>query len=77
MKNTINALRKERGISQTKLALKIGISRQYLLEIEKGNSAPTINVAKKVSNYFNCSIDDVFFNKNVAHGLQNNSITTS
>lgn len=61
MKNTINALRKERGISQTKLALKIGISRQYLLEIEKGNSAPTINVAKKVSNYFNCSIDDVFF----------------
>lgn len=77
MKNTINALRKERGISQTKLALKIGISRQYLLEIEKGNSAPTINVAKKVSNYFNCSIDDVFFNKNVVHGLQNNSITTS
>lgn len=77
MKNTINVLRKEKGISQTKLALKIGISRQYLLEIEKGNSAPTINVAKKVANYFNCSIDDVFFSKSVVHDLQNKSITTS
>lgn len=77
MKNKIKELRKKRGLSQRQVAEEIGLSRQYFLRVEKGDSIPTINVAKKIADYFGCSIDDIFFTHIVVQGLQKETITTS
>ena len=40
--------RKLNGISQTYLAMEIGISKQGLLKIEKGQASPRANTIKKI-----------------------------
>lgn len=70
MNNKISVLRKSKGLTQTELAKKIGISRQYLRDIEIGKSVPSVNIAKNFSDFFNTSIDDIFFENDVVHGLQ-------
>lgn len=41
--NRIRALRKQRGLSQEKLALKAGIDRTYLAGIETGKRNATVS----------------------------------
>ena len=40
--------RKANGISQTYLAARIGISKQGLLKIEKGQSSPRVSTIRKI-----------------------------
>lgn len=77
MNNKISVLRKSKGLTQTELAKKIGISRQYLRDIEIGKSVPSVSIAKDFSDFFNKSIDDIFFENGVVHDLQKTSSSTS
>ena len=64
--NRIRALRKQRGLSQEKLALKAGIDQTYLAGIETGKRNATLLSLEKVAIALDISMRDFFdFEKEV------------
>ena len=53
---TIGRLRKEQGLSQEKLGLMTGISRQYLIKIEHGMANPTVELLHRIAGGLGISI---------------------
>lgn len=60
MKNNLEALRHEKGISQQVLADAAGVSRQTINSLETGKYNPSILLAFKIAKYFNRQIEDIF-----------------
>ena len=60
MKNRLEELRKERGISQEELAAELEVSRQTIGSLENGRYNPSIKLAFKISRYFGMPIEEVF-----------------
>ncbi|MCI8284631.1 MAG: helix-turn-helix transcriptional regulator [Firmicutes bacterium] len=60
MKNCLEELRKERGISQEELAAELEVSRQTIGSLENGRYNPSIKLAFKISRYFGMPIEEVF-----------------
>lgn len=50
-------LRTEKELTQKTLATQLGLSANCICEWEKGRSEPCINLLKKLSQIFECSID--------------------
>lgn len=48
-------------MTQQDLAEKIGVSRQTIISIEKGNYTPSLTLAFEIALAYDCSIDDIFF----------------
>ncbi len=53
----LREIRKKRGYSQLKVAFDLNISREALSYYENGKRSPDITMLKKMSEYFNVSID--------------------
>ena len=53
----ITDLRRERSWSQTDFALKTGISQVMVGKYERGDAVPSIEVAKKIADAFQVSLD--------------------
>ena len=53
----LKLIRKERGLNQLKVALDLNISREALSHYENGKRSPDIQMLRKMSEYFNVSID--------------------
>ena len=62
MKNRLEELRKQRGITQEELADALSVSRQTVGSLENGRYNPSILLAFKIANYFHVSIEEVFMN---------------
>ncbi|MGM0216033.1 helix-turn-helix transcriptional regulator [Enterococcus sp. AZ109] len=60
MKNNLEKLRKERGITQEDLVHALEVSRQTISSLENGRYNPSIILAFKIARYFDLSIEDVF-----------------
>ncbi|MBW7650562.1 helix-turn-helix transcriptional regulator [Anoxybacillus sp. ST4] len=60
LSNRINVLRAERKMTQKDLAEKVGVSRQTIISIEKGNYTPSLVLAFEIANAFGVDINDVF-----------------
>ena len=60
MKNKIEAIRKERGISQEDFAKTMGVSRQTISSLETGRYNPSILLAYKIARFFGMTIEEVF-----------------
>lgn len=60
MNTKIQALRKERKISQEELALAVGVTRQTITSLETGKYTASLILAYKIAKYFNLTIEDVF-----------------
>lgn len=60
MKNKLEEIRKERGITQEELAKILEVSRQTVGSLENGRYNPSIILAFKIARYFKMSIDDIF-----------------
>ena len=60
MKNSIEAIRKERGIRQEDFAKSMGVSRQTISSLETGRYNPSIFLAYKIARYFEMTIEEVF-----------------
>lgn len=58
--NRIKVLRAERDWTQADLAEKVGISRQAVISIEKYKYTPSLELAFKIANAFDVSINNVF-----------------
>lgn len=55
--NRITSLRKEKGMSQISLALKLNVSQKMISAYETGKSEPSISTLKNIADIFNASID--------------------
>jgi len=55
--------RKNRHLSQEKLADILGVSRQTVFSLETGKSVPSLDLAHKIANIFDIAIDQMFFNQ--------------
>lgn len=53
----IKHLRKEKGLSQTELGNKLGLSQKQVSHLEVGRNEPDINTICKYCAYFNVSAD--------------------
>ena len=57
--NKITNLRKQNNLSQEELAEKVGVTRQTISKWELEETTPDINQAKKLSNIFDISLDEL------------------
>jgi len=53
--------RTDRGVTQEALAERVGVSRQTIIAIEKGNYVPSVLLALKIAGFFGRSVEDVFY----------------
>ena len=60
MKNRVEELRKERGISQYEFARNIRVSRQTVSSIETGKYNPSLELAFVIAEYFGKPIEEIF-----------------
>ena len=60
MKNRVEELRKERGISQYEFARAIRVSRQTVSSIETGKYNPSLELAFVIAEYFGKPIEEIF-----------------
>ena len=60
MKNKLEELRKNKGLSQEQLAEKVLVSRQTLISLEKGRYNPSLDLAFRLSKFFHVPIEDLF-----------------
>lgn len=60
MKNRLEEYRKKHTIFQEELANALSVSRQTIISIEKGRYNPSLDLAFKIANYFNVTIEDIF-----------------
>ncbi|MGL4362593.1 MAG: helix-turn-helix transcriptional regulator [Cellulosilyticaceae bacterium] len=63
MENKIKVLRIEQGLSQEELAKEIKVSRQTINAIENDKYNPTLELAIKLSQRLNVSIEELFLIK--------------
>jgi putative transcriptional regulator len=58
--NIVQKVRIERGLTQEGLAEKVGVSRQTVIAIEKGNYAPSVLLALKIARVFKLQVEEIF-----------------
>ncbi|MHC5253025.1 helix-turn-helix transcriptional regulator [Listeria kieliensis] len=58
--NLVKECRYDKQISQEDLASAVGVSRQTIHAIEKGNYNPSLELSFKLSIYFNKRIEELF-----------------
>lgn len=62
----IKTLRLKNNIYQTELAKNIGVSQTHMSNIESGRATLTLENLVKMTNIFNCGIDDIVFGEEKA-----------
>lgn len=60
LQNNIRRLRFERGMTQEELALRVGVSRQTVMSIERGATNPSVLLAFKVAMALQAPVTEVF-----------------
>ena len=50
-----------KNITQQELGDAIGVTRQTIIAIEKGNYTPSVSLALHIAHYFNTPIEEIFF----------------
>jgi len=63
MENRIKLLRGKNEMTQEQLSQLVGVSRQSIIAIESGKYNPSLELAFKIANVFNCTIEEVFIFK--------------
>lgn len=58
--NSVQDYRNKLGITQEELGNAIGVTRQTIIAIEKGNYAPSVSLALKIASFFKTTVDKLF-----------------
>lgn len=58
--NSVASLRKAKGITQEEFARAVGVTRQTIIAIEKGNYTPSVSLALHIAKYFNKPVETIF-----------------
>ncbi|HEU0080718.1 MAG TPA: helix-turn-helix transcriptional regulator [Candidatus Paceibacterota bacterium] len=60
IRNAVLALRTGKGATQEDLARAVGVTRQTIIAVEKGNYVPSVLLALKIAAYFRVPVEDIF-----------------
>jgi putative transcriptional regulator len=60
MKTLIREKRTERNMTQEELSEVLKVSRQTIISLEKGKYKPSLVLAHKLAQIFDCAIEDLF-----------------
>lgn len=60
VQNIVNQLRKKSRVTQEEFGKAVGVTRQTIIAIEKGNYTPSILLALKIAKFFNKRVEEVF-----------------
>lgn len=60
IKNRVYECRKDKKVTQEELADAVGVTRQTIIAIEKGNYTPSVLLAMKIASYFGTGVEKVF-----------------
>lgn len=58
--NRVSQLRRQKDNTQEELAQGVGVSRQTIIAIEKGNYIPSLLLGIKIAKFFKKSVEEVF-----------------
>lgn len=58
--NSLKKIREQRGLTQEQVAETVGVSRQTIIAIEKGNYDPSLLLALRLAKVFNQMVEDIF-----------------
>jgi len=75
--NRIGELRKQKGLTQEKLAEKMGVSPKYLSSIERGKENPTLDMIINLAQSMNIEIAELFTSIEVEDPSRRKSLITS
>ena len=56
----LRELRKENKVTQDDLAGEVGVTRQTIISLENGKYNASLQLAHKISKYFDMKIEDIF-----------------
>ena len=59
MRTRIPELRRERKVSQSELAMAVGVTRQTVTSIETGKYTASLPLAHKIAQYFGLTIEEI------------------
>lgn len=59
MKNNIKFLRKQMGLRQEDIAIKLGVTRQTINAIENNKYNPTLELAMRLAKLFNTPVEEI------------------
>ncbi|MBS3903207.1 MAG: helix-turn-helix transcriptional regulator [Anaplasmataceae bacterium] len=59
--NKLSDYRLKANLTQEKLAESIGVTRQTIIAIEKGNYTPSVFLALKIARFFKVPVEDIFY----------------
>lgn len=60
IQNQIKKLRVDDNVTQEALAESVGVSRQTIIAIEKGNYTPSLMLAMQLAKFFKVSVEELF-----------------
>lgn len=60
VKNKVYEARLKAAITQEELAQNIGVTRQTIIALEKGNYVPSVLLALKIARFFKKKVEDMF-----------------
>lgn len=58
--NRLREFRSQQGINQSDLGRLVGVSRQTISMIERGDYSPSVTLALKIARYFGATVEDIF-----------------
>ena len=58
--NRLKEFREAKGLTQEKLAERLQVSRQTINSIEAGRYVPSLELALKLGQVFNCRVEELF-----------------
>jgi len=60
IENQVSKYRTQMKVTQEELALKVNVSRQTIIALEKGNYTPSILLALKIASFFKMPVEKLF-----------------
>ncbi len=60
VRSDLTSRRKKLGLTQEDLAKKVGVTRQTIIAIEKGDYVPSVLLALKIAKIFDESVERIF-----------------
>lgn len=58
--NRVHELRTKSGFTQEDVARAVGVTRQTIIAIEKGNYVPSVLLVLKIAKFFRTTVEDIF-----------------
>lgn len=60
MENNIKVYRAKKDLTQAELARDVGVTRQTISALERGEYNPSLELAYKLADYLECDIEELF-----------------